>query len=231
MMIFPSLHLLQKKKDTLLYKASDDSKSYILKCADGTNPLVRQAFFDEYTTLHRLSHPSIPVYYALLEDYPLPEQPGRYLVLCMEDRSLPTEKDSVPYSIRELMEILDQTGDTLSYLLKNGILYTDLNPSNLIIDRSEGRPKVTLVDYTYCYYYLTNPHPKDPLRFSYDLSSGLHGQQLLIQEMSLLLQELLEQNQPSQIPSSVYRLLQTGKTPPEGLCLEDFSAMIAEILV
>jgi serine/threonine protein kinase len=231
MMTFPSLQFLQKKKDTLLYKASDDSKSYILKCAEGANPLVRQAFFDEYTNLHRLSHPSIPVYYALMDDYPLPGQPGHYQVLCMEDRSLPPTRDSAPYSIKELMEILYQTGDTLSYLLKNGILYTDLNPSNLIIDQSKERLQVTLVDYTYCYYYLTNPHPEYPLRFSYDLSSELRGQQLLIQELALLLQELLEQNQPSQIPSSVYRLLQTGKTPPEGLCLEDFSAMIAEILV
>ena len=89
----------------------------------------------------------------------------------MEDRSVPAL--SSPLTFEEINAVILTTGDILLYLLKNGVLYTDLHPSNLLLSRDftpEGKTQmqVTLVDFTYCYYFLqTNPAPSYSLRFSY----------------------------------------------------------------
>lgn len=232
MQTFTSITFYQKKKDILLYKACDGFRNYFLKCTDNTDFVIGQAFRDEFHALHTLSHPGIPAYYRLMEQLTLPGQKGSFLALCMEDCTSPSSGSIYSLSsIKEIMIILHKTAKILSYLLENGILYTDLNPSNLLIRQKDNSWGVTLVDYTYCYYFLRNPHPDYDLRFSYDLSPRLRGQQILIQELSLLLQELLYENSINHIPSSVYRLLETGKNPSEAITLKDFSAMIAEISI
>jgi serine/threonine protein kinase len=232
MIPFTSLEFFQKKKEILLYKASDGQHHYMLKCTDMSNEVTCQAFYDEFHALEPLSHPAIPRYNALLSDYTLPGQSGSYLVLCMEDRSAAVSCEISSCSVPDLLTVLLQLTDVLSYLLGHGILYTDLHPSNLIIDAAKEVKQVTLLDYTYCYYYQANPHPSYPLHFSYDLSPDLTGQRLLIQELSFLLQDMLDLvPADEEISSRVYRLLETGKTPPEGLTLADFSIMLREILV
>lgn len=142
----------------------------------------------------------------------------------MEDCSQPAPVSL--FSIGELCRILYKTTDILSYLLENGVLYTDLNPSNLIISEAHGDYAVTLVDYTYCYYFLRNPYPAYPLRFSYNISPQLKGQQFLIQALTFLLYDLVEENHIEQLPSPVYQLLETGRNPSEELSLHDFQEML-----
>lgn len=228
---FLSLQFYQKKKDIVLYKASDVSHRYILKAIIPKDSSVKQAFYDEYHTLHSLHHPSIPVYYGLAEHFHFPDFPGEYLALCMEDCSLPKNQLINHCTIKNLGQILNQVTEVLSYLLDKGVLYTDLNPSNLILSRQEKKIHLTMVDYTYCYYFLRNPKPDYSLRFSYNLSPKLKGQQLLIQEITYLACALMEDHRITGLSSNIYRLLETGKNPPEGLSLQDFSLMIQESFI
>ena len=221
---FTSIEFFQKKKDITLYRAADDAHHYILKSIITKDAAVRQAFCDEYETLSALRHPSIPVYYWLRDDCRLPGQKAESLTLCMEDCSRPLP--DTPFSMGELCRILQKTADVLAYLLEHGVLYTDLNSSNLIISRYHEDYTITLVDYTYCYYFLRNPYPMYQLRFSYDVSPNLKGQQFLIQELTYLLYDLIEENHIETLPSLVYQLLETGRNPSEELSLEDYIRML-----
>ena len=225
--IFTAITFFQKKKDITLYRATDGQRRYLLKSIITKDAAVKQAFYDEYETLSTLRHPSIPSYYWLEEDYLLPDKQTGALTLCMEDCSRPAPE--APLSMKALCHILAKTGNVLSYLLAHGVLYTDLNPSNLIIYRethTEADLSVTLVDYTYCYYCLRNPHALYPLRFSYDVSPKLKGQQFLIQALTYLLYDLLEANHIEELSSPVYQLLETGRNPSEELSLDDYTAML-----
>lgn len=228
---FSSFQFYQKKRDIILYKANDDTHRYVLKGIITKDSSVKQAFYDEYHTLKMLSHPSIPVYYGLEEHFHFPGHAPEYLTLCMEDCSLPEDRMLRRYSLPELGEILYQVTNVLSYLLDNGVLYTDLNPSNLIVSRQNNHVKLTLVDYTFCYYFLKNPNPLYSLRFSYDLSPHLKGRQILMQEIVYLAYELLETQAFKELPSRIFRVLETGKNPPEELSLEEFSIMLKESFI
>lgn len=230
---FSSLQFYQKKRDVVLYKAKDDSRHYMLKGIRTKDSSVTQAFYDEYHTLKMLRHPSIPVYYGLEPSFHFPDFPGDFLTLCMEDRSIPDLQLLKQYNLQELGEILCQVTEVLSYLLEHGILYTDLNPSNVILSRQNNGIHLSLVDYTFCYYFLQNPNPAYSLRFSYDLSPYLKGQAMLIQEVTYLAYALLDTDSHSisGLPSRVLRLLETGKNPPETLSLADFSIMLKESFI
>lgn len=230
---FSSMQFYQKKRDIVLYKACDDRHRYILKGIIPKDLSAKQAFCDEYHTLKTLKHPSIPVYYGLEEQFRFPGLSGDFLTLCMEDCSVHPEQEFKQYELQELGEILCKITDVLSYLLDHGILYTDLNPSNLIISRQQNNLQLTLVDFTYCYYFLRNPNPSYSLRFSYDLSPHLKGRQMLVQEITYLACALMESQavSVSSLSSRILRLLETGKNPPEGLSLEEFSIMIKESFI
>ena len=219
-----SITFFQKKKDITLYQAADEAHRYILKSIITKDAAVRQAFYDEYETLSSLRHPSIPIYYWLRDDFRLPGQEAGALTLCMEDCSRPVP--DTPFSMEGLCRILQKTADVLAYLLEHGVLYTDLNSSNLIISRYHEDYAVTLVDYTYCYYFLRNPYPMYQLRFSYDVSPDLKGQQFLIQELTYLLYDLIEENHIEALPSAVCQLLETGRNPSGELSLYDFQEML-----
>ncbi|MCD8018170.1 MAG: hypothetical protein LUF92_00890 [Clostridiales bacterium] len=221
---FTSITFFQKKKDITLYKATDASHHYVIKSIITKDAAVKQAFYDEYLTLSTLRHPSIPTYFGISERFHCPDQTEEALALCIEDCSLPAPKGT--FSLADIQDILLQTTDILGYLLDHGVLYTDLNPSNLIISRQDGRLFVRLLDYTYCYYFLRNPHPIYELRFSYNISLQLKGQPFLIQAMTWLFYELLESNQIEPLPSSVCQLLETGWNPSAELTLDDFSDML-----
>lgn len=228
---FTSFEFLQKKRGILLYHAKDDSHHYILKSIITKEEADRQAFYDEYESLRVLESPFLPKYYGIREDFSYPDREGAFLTLCMEDCSTEKPFCADHYSLTELLRILHQAGDILFYLLKQGILYTDLNPSNLMVKGQEESIEVKLIDFTYCYYFLRNPRPLYPLRFSYDLSPHLKGHQLLIQEMALLLQEFLGQRDDLHLPSSVYFLLETGLHPSESLLLPDYLALIKKSFI
>ncbi|MCI7271688.1 MAG: protein kinase family protein [Anaerobutyricum soehngenii] len=238
---FSELTFYQKKKDILIYTAADSKHQYILKCSENI-PSVRQALLDEYEGLSPLSHPSLPHYYGFQEDFTLPGTNVPLLALCMEHCEGTLLPELVPsLSLKDLLRILFSTGEVLAYLLENGILYTDLHPSNLLIRTTDQYRMVTLLDFTYCYYFLNNPNPPYTLRFSYNLSPDLKGQQMLIQELTFFLHALLEQkeqatgNQKNSIqkslPFSVYMLLETGNHPPETLSLHEFLLMIKQCII
>ena len=249
-----SLHFYQKKRESLLYKGMSDRGPVVIKCSLRKDPVIRRAFLDEYRVMRPLSHPGIPSYYAMVDHFNLPDRDGQAPALCMEDCSaspLPQSDNQMVHakeytggpqphledlSWPEVISVLDRICDLLAWLLDHGVLYTDLNPSNIILrrlqagqDNADGsRIHVFLVDYTFCYFFLENPYPEYSLRFSYNLSPDLKGQQLLIQEMTLLLQDLADQRADSLIPSAVCRLIEAGKNPPEHLSLPDYSSMIKE---
>lgn len=224
------IRLYKKKRDVLLYNALLNDRDVILKCTAVGDPAAREAYMDEYQVLSGLSHPGIPAYYGFTESFLLPGQADPVMAICMEDCTRSGRKETlVPVSSLTLIEILTlltDIGDILSWLLDAGVLYTDLNPSNLIIHKAKDRLRVSLVDYTYSYFFLKNPYPAYDLRFSYNLSPELKGRQLLIQEMSYLLQDLLNDCKGEDIPSFVYRLLETGMNPPDHLSLSNFASMI-----
>lgn len=236
---FSAFTFYQKKKDILIYKATDATRQYILKCSENMNPVIRQAFVDEYEGLCSLSHPSIPRYYGFKEDFSLPGTDETSLALCMEHCDgilLPAL--AAELSLNQLLSVMLKTGEVLFYLLEHGILYTDLHPSNLLIKNADTDLQITLLDFTYCYYFLSNPNPPYSLRFSYNLSPNLKGQQLLIQELTFFFHALLELKEEStnnssklSLPFSVYMLLETGNHPAETLSLQEFLVMIKECIV
>lgn len=236
---FSAFTFYQKKKDILIYKATDTTRQYILKCSENIIPVIRQALIDEYEGLHSLSHPSIPRYYGFKENFSLPETGEPSLALCMEYCDgilLPSL--AAELSLNQLLSVMLATGEVLSYLLEHGILYTDLHPSNLLIRNADTDLQITLLDFTYCYYFLSNPNPPYSLRFSYNLSPNLKGQQLLIQELTFFFHALLElkeenaDNSPKlSLPFAVYMLLETGNHPAETLSLREFLVMIKECIV
>ncbi|MBR5046826.1 MAG: hypothetical protein IKX76_01180, partial [Eubacterium sp.] len=76
-----------------------------------------------------------------------------------------------------------------------------------------------------------NPHPGYPLSFSYHLDPALKGNQLLIQELALLLQELITGKEDTIQSSSFYSLLQTGLHPPGHLYLKDYLVLMEKTLI
>lgn len=221
----------QKKKDILLYRAKDHARHYILKSIIAKNDAVRQAFYDEYESLSQMISPSLPIYYGIEEDFHYPDREGSYLTLCMEDCSDKEPLSMEHYSLSELLQILHKCGQTLLYLLNHGILYTDLNPSNILVGENGDSFEITLLDFTYCYYFIRNPRPAYPLRFSYNLTPSLKGHQLLIQELALLLQQMIMEKEEISLSSSVCLLLETGLHPSENLLLPDFLVLIEKAFV
>lgn len=234
---FSDMTFYQKKKDILIYKAADPAHQYILKCSDNKDSAIRQALLDEYESLASLSHPALPHYYGFQESFSLPGTAAPGPALCMEhcEGNVLSESAS-SLSLHDILFILLSTGNVLAYLLEHGILYTDLHPSNLLIRKEETDFAITLLDFTYCYYFLNDPNPPYTLRFSYNLSPDLKGQQMLIQELTFFLQALLELKEEETgrketLPFSVYMLLETGSHPTEMLSLHDFLVMIKKCII
>ena len=229
---FTCVEFYQKKKNILLYRAKDHKHQYILKSIITKDTAVRQAFYDEYESLCSLKSPSLPVYYGISEDFIYPDREGSYLTLCMEDCSGGISLDQYECTPEKLLKIIHRVGEVLLYLLEHGILYTDLNPSNVLVSREIDSPEIILLDFTFCYYFQRNPHPDYPLSFSYHLDPTLKGNQLLIQELALLMQELMLREEDSfQSSSSFFFLLQAGLRPSDHLYLKDYLSLMEKTLI
>lgn len=233
---FSDFKFRQKKKDISIYEAMDSSKKlYILKCSSDNRPSVKQALLDEYESLRTLSHHSLPRYYGFQENFLLPEYSQPVLALCMERcNGISLNEVADTLTLNEILFIVLSTGEVLSYLLQQGILYTDLHPSNLLIRKVKNTLQITLLDFTYCYYFLKNPNPAYNLRFSYNLSPDLKGQQMLIQELTFFFHAILELQTnpvPQSLPFSVCMVLETGNHPAETLSLQEFLLMIKKCII
>ena len=221
-----SIDFLIKKRNVFLYRGYCSQTPCIIKCTSSKAPNVLHAFYDEYHVMKTISVPGIPRYFWISEDFHPPGQEKAFLALCMEECPKEPAVDLAWCSPGDILSIVYDTSLLLYRLLQHGVLYTDLNPSNLILHREGDRISVCLVDFTYCYYFLKNPYPDYALRFSYDLSFELKGQQLLIRELGFLLKELMELSSPAEVPSGVYSLMETGLNPGSHLQLEDYISLI-----
>ena len=243
---FDYIKSYQKKSGFCLFEAGDSRGSYMIKCTPSEDTAAVSALQDEYACLSALSHPSIPRYYGI-KDHFSPETGADFTAVCMDycrGKSLYRLAGALAPSV--LARVLYRTGRVLEFLLHHGILYTDLHPSNILIkDETSPDPEITLLDYTYCYYFRRNPRPGYGLRFSYRATPSLKGQQLLIQELALLAEDLssiradrqekstvdrdTEKKEGSSLPSSFYLLIETGRHPGPDLFLSDYLSMISQL--
>lgn len=237
-----SLSLYQKKKDSVLLKAGGEDRHYMLKCIPSRAGSMCRALHDEALFFENFRHPCVPVYYGIRDDFIIPSSllPADgspiYTAVCMEYRSGISLKSFADRSIiPDLVAIVHKTGQTLFALLKAGIVYTDLNPNNILVTQTSSTFDISLLDFTCCYYYKIDPDPVYPLRFSYRLNPSLKGQQLLIQELSFLLLDLTasytEKEAGQRLPSSLYALLISGCSPSESLTLPDFLESLQQTVI
>lgn len=223
----------QKKKDILLFSARDGADRFMLKCAPLSSSSSCLALEDEYEVLSRFHHPAVPEYYGISTGYEGLPVTEPLLCVCMEFRDgVSLRQASADLSLKEIVDIVIRTGHTLHALLQEGILYTDLHPSNILVEEDGS---LSLLDFTCCYYYLHNPNPSYSLRFSYHLDPALKGQQLLIQEITFLLNDLLEEKSEEEgfqsLPHPLYTILTTGSAPTESLSLPDYLHLLEESIV
>ena len=126
----------------------DDGRVYAVKemLDHFTDPKERAEaiarFEHEAKMLERLSHPRIPRVYADFKD-----EGRHYLSMDYvegEDLEQVLERQgAIPEP--QVLEWADQICDVLDYLHRNGLIYRDMKPSNIMIDRKQGGIK--LVDF------------------------------------------------------------------------------------
>lgn len=230
---FSSAILLQKKKDSLLFRWQEDRDCLIKAVSPSRRDLV-QALRDEYAVMSGIRNKCVPVYYDFLdqEDHFRWGNIDSWPAIMMEYIEGQALSRLLPHMDPEsFLSVLLPVGHTLLDLLGAGVLYTDLNPGNVLIRL--GQPPC-LIDYTGAYYYRRNPRPDYRIRFSYRLSSDLPGPRLLIQELALMLESYLidyeEKKEGRPVPSSVYSLLESGLNPSAGLIPEDYLSMLSSVL-
>ena len=227
--------LISHKKNLRIYRAPAGNTNCIWKCCPMTDHAMVEAFRDEYETLRYLNHPSIPVYLSLWDNCFPGDAAGLWSVLCIEEcPGVPVKEVADRIPNRLILKILKATGQILSYLLASGIIYTDLNLSNLLLQSLPENNRLYLVDYTCSYYFLRNPNPTYSLCFSYDLSPDQKGQQLLIQELAFLFEDLVrtraDEKKDRELSSSVLSLYESGKKPSPSLSLKDYICQIDHCL-
>ena len=228
-----SAALIQKKKDCFLLRWQG-SKDCLIKTVSPSRKDLVHALQDEYAVMKGIRNQCIPVYYDFYnqEDHFCWGEADSWPAIIMEFiDGLPLTRFLPDMDPAGFLSVLLSVGHTLLDLLRAGVLYTDLNPGNILIRQGQAP---CLVDYTGAYFYRHNPRPDYKLRFSYRLSSDLTGPRLLIQELALMLRSYLmdyeEKKEGSSVPSPIYALLETGLHPSTGLALEDYLSMLSSVL-
>ncbi len=230
-----SLTCLQTKTDSLLFRGQSPSGPLFVKALSARRRALVHALRDEYAVLKEVHRPYIPTYYEYIHDL---QWDGKcYEAITMEYIDRPALSGLLPsLSSRALFAILAGVGRALDDLRLSGIVYTDLNPGNILLDE---KGDFRIVDYTGAWFYLRNPHPDYTLRFSYQLTFEGNATALLIRELALMLNEIIEireeegqtgkagqKKEGSTLPSSVYPVLETGLHPSEGLTLDEYAGML-----
>lgn len=111
-----------------------------------TDPKERAEAVDRFNSeadlLQQLTHPRIPRIYSHFRD-----EGRHYLTMDFvrgEDLEQIVDREG-PQSEAQVLEWADQICDVLSFLHGKGLVYRDMKPSNVMIERSDG--KVKLVDF------------------------------------------------------------------------------------
>ena len=224
-----SVSLLSRKKDTLLLKGEDGRRSYFIKAVSFARQDLVSAVRDEYAVMSRISEPCLPAYLACRDDFQYGKGDSLLALITEYIDGTPFSQMLPSVDLNEFISVLTRAGYILKNLLSYGVLYTDLNPGNILI--RDNQPPC-LVDFTGAYFFRHNPNPDYTLRFSYRLSPQLSGEQLLIQELALMLNMFLtdyeEKKEGSRVPSSVYSLLETGLHPTGSLSLKDYLDLLSQ---
>lgn len=132
-----------------VYQAIDDkgkiyaAKEMLDRFSDPKERDEAIARFDaEANLLQKLNHPRIPRVYSHFEDL------GRHYLTMdfVEGEDLDDILERTPGGLPEdqVLRWADQICDVLSYLHKNGLIYRDMKPSNVMIDKDDN---VKLVDF------------------------------------------------------------------------------------
>ncbi len=212
-MIFESV--LATARNSIIYKVIQDHNTYVLKVSRSFQPAEQEAFKDEYETMKLISHPVLPQYYTYYPAVSLPDLFKPVPAVLME------YVEGIPLlsiqhlTIKQLKKYILDLGDALLTLLKNGVLYMDLHPGNLIVKGDQIR----LIDFTKAYYYLTNPNPSYTPKISYQINQHLGGQQILIQALTNFLLHLPESFPTNTLPEF---LIQLGLHPHSGISFAEF---------
>lgn len=123
----------------------DDNQTYAVKemLDNFTDAKERQEgierFEEEANMLQRLAHPRIPRVYAHFKD-----EGRHYLTMDFvrgEDLEELLEREGAQPEAR-VLEWADQICDVLHYLHTNGLIYRDMKPSNVMIDKQYGGIKI-----------------------------------------------------------------------------------------
>ena len=226
-----SCTLTDRKKDTLLIRGFDGQKACFIKAVSPDRPDMVHALRDEYRAMSPIRDGRLPRYLAYTDRFHMGSE-GPFHALCMEYiDGRPLSRLLKTMDLRDFLSLLEETGRLLGYLVLQGVLYTDLNPGNIMV-REDG--SFCLVDFTGAYFYRLNPNPDYHLRFSYELNPNLAADQLLIQELALMMNAFLmdyeEKKEGRPVPSSVYALLETGLHPSDDLSLSDYLQILSRLL-
>ncbi len=147
--------------DCLFY--CDDSETTIFKCCKNRKLFdqYQKRFYLEYQFMKKLEDNSSTPFFPHYDKYGtnIDQQPYISLeyihsdtlekFLCQKEMS-PVNGPQFLFSIEQLSHICRQVYDALSLLAKNGILYFDLNPCNILFVNPEC--DIRLIDFTSCYY-------------------------------------------------------------------------------
>jgi len=210
---------LAVSKTYLIYKVSDKEKKYVLKAARTLLKTEREALKDEYETMKRIHHPALPRYYAFDPALSVPDVLKPVPAVLMEYVEGQPFSSIDNLTTKQLKKYILDLGDALLVLLKNGVLYMDLHPGNLFIEKGQIR----IIDFTKAYYYITNPNPSYNPKISYQINQHLSGQQILIQALTNLLLHLPEHFSSNPLPQS---LIQLGLHPHSGISFSEFLTRI-----
>ena len=207
--------VLASARNSIIYKVKTQEGNCVLKASRSFLSSDQEAFNDEYETMKVIEHPVLPKYYNYYPSIIVPDLIRPVPAVLMEYVE-GTPLISIQHlTIKQLKKYILDLGDGLLALLKNGVLYMDLHPGNLIIQQDQIR----LIDFTKAYYYLTNPNPSYVPKISYQINQTLPGQQILIQSLTNLLLHLPEHLPVDSLPQS---LIQLGLHPHESLSFSDF---------
>ncbi len=219
---------IQKKQDCILFQGLLGERKIFGKALSAEREDLMAAITDEYHTMKDISHPMVPHYYGITAPF-CPDGNKEYKAVISDYINGTTLlRASEDLSWREILAMVTPVIGLLGFLKDRGLVYTDLNPGNIMISPAGH---LYLVDYTGAWYYRRTPSPTYRLRFSYRPDPSLPGDRLLIQETALMLEDLFDnKKEGSLLPSCVYALLETGLHPSSSLSLKDYQQMIRNCL-
>jgi len=107
------------------------------------NAEERERFDREARVLSTVKHPSLP---ALIECRTSTECPRPFIAMTLCQGCRATDFIEEPLSPREVISVGQQLASALVALHERGVIHRDLNRTNVLIDRSEGDIRASVID-------------------------------------------------------------------------------------